>query len=69
MKCVTDKTALEDEDTQRTNTQQTIDMLEHNLQEHGKQTRSYTLHTTIIKDSTREERRAICIHQCKECFE
>jgi len=33
---VTDKTALED--IQRANAQQTIDMLEHNLQEHGKQT-------------------------------
>jgi len=39
------------------------------LQEYGKQTRSYTLRTTTVKDSTREERRANCIHQCKECSE
>jgi len=32
MECETDKTALEDEDTQRANAQQTIDMPEHNLQ-------------------------------------
>jgi len=69
MDCVSDKTALEDKDTQRVNAQQTIDMLEHNLQEHGKQTTSYTLRTTAVKDSMREKRRANCTHQCKECSE
>jgi len=60
---------LEDEDTQRANAQQTINMLEHNLQEHGKQTTSYTVRTTAVKDSIREERRANYTHQCKECSE
>jgi len=42
-------------------------MLEHNIHEHVKQIRSYPLRTTAVKDSTREERRANCTHQCKEC--
>jgi len=69
MEYVTDKTALEDKDTQRANAQQTIDMLEHNLQEDRKQTTSYTLRTTTVKDSIREERIANCTHQCNECSE
>jgi len=67
MECETDKTALENEDTQRANAQQTIDMPE--LQEHGEQTRSYTLRSTAVKDLTHEEIRANCTHQCKECSE
>jgi len=30
-------------------------------------TRSHSLRTTLVKDSTREERRANCTHQWKEC--
>jgi len=67
IECETDKTASEDEATRSTSIQQTIDMLEHNIHEHVKQTRSYPLRTIAVKDSTREERRANCTHQCKEC--
>jgi len=56
MECETNKTALKDEDTKRANAQQTIDMPEHNLQEHEKQIRSYTLRSTAVKDSTGEEK-------------
>jgi len=66
MECETDKTESEDEATRRASVQQTIDMLEHNIHEHVKQTRSYPLRTTAVKNSTREERRANCTHQCKE---
>jgi len=69
MECETDKTALNNEDTQRANAQQTIDIPEHNLQKHGKQTRSYILRSTAVKDSIREEIRANCTHQCKACSE
>jgi len=89
MECETDNTASEDEAKQRTSVQQTIDMLEHNIQEHVKHSKgllekpmvqgalkqtlenikikSHPLRTTAVKDSTREERRASCTHQCKEC--
>jgi len=68
VECETDKTALEDEDTQRANAKQIIDMLEH-IQEQGKQTSPYTLRSTAVKDSTREEIRANCTHQYKEWSE
>jgi len=67
MECETDKTASKDEATRRASVQQTIDMLEHNIHEQVKQTRSYPPRTTAAKDSTREKRRAYCTYQYKEC--
>jgi len=51
MECETDKTALEDGDTQRANAQQIIDMPKHNLQETNMGNKP--VHTLCVQQQSR----------------